>query len=608
MIQHNLEAFAPSRDQTPSKAISAYNNLKESSVALSRSTLHSQDMNRYIKNRIIPKGLQVNITCATIGENSPLLAKWKDTQAQASLTLMGILLEHYDSECALFSNQQDANRRCLYKELDYDQQRYLSLTQKITNEVSTASTQLASRKNFKYQRACEPSGTTNQPTPQEHIARPKQRERQPKRKRSNSNPKRRPQYSQSRPTRGAPKPRQTRREDNTSLEKAVDAEEQRIITRILSILRENNSGNASSNNNTPTDMDTTTDMINNLNHLILNDTHEIYQFTNAPLGIAPTMCLNKDNRNHYLSSTVLNISDTELNEYECEVLTKGLNYCPTPGECNLKEIHQDLHSFFRRLRLKEFFHDMTPDDTITPIVPHQQQAFLKNFRLKSSWLPPPTDKVLEGFISAVDNGFAKMKPLAPSNHNLSQKQLQALQGLKTNPHIIIKKADKGSAVTVMNTLDYVREGYRQLSNTDYYTELASDPTPDFNIQVQNLIDKMHYKGFIDDKVYRSLANTAPKTPHFYLLPKIHKNGVPGRPILSANGCPTEKISALVDCHLHPHVSKLQSYVRDTKQFIQIIESIDNIPPNSFLVSFDVVSLYTNIPHQDSLKSAAKVLQ
>ena len=71
--------------------------------------------------------------------------------------------------------------------------------------------------------------------------------------------------------------------------------------------------------------------------------------------------------------------------------------------------------------------------------------------------------------------------------NLNKKQTESLKHLKQNPHIILKKADKGSAVTVMNTLDYIREGYHQLSNSDYYIELDTDPTPTFNQLVQTLI-------------------------------------------------------------------------------------------------------------------------
>jgi hypothetical protein len=40
----------------------------------------------------------------------------------------------------------------------------------------------------------------------------------------------------------------------------------------------------------------------------------------------------------------------------------------------------------------------------------------------------------------------------------------------------------------------------------------------------------------------------PKPGRFYLLPKIHKENNPGRPIVSANGHPTEKIW----CHFGSH--------------------------------------------------------
>jgi hypothetical protein len=42
----------------------------------------------------------------------------------------------------------------------------------------------------------------------------------------------------------------------------------------------------------------------------------------------------------------------------------------------------------------------------------------------------------------------------------------------------------------------------------------------------------------------------PKPGRFYLLPKIHKENNPGRPIVSANGHPTEKISEFIDFHEH----------------------------------------------------------
>ncbi len=159
----------------------------------------------------------------------------------------------------------------------------------------------------------------------------------------------------------------------------------------------------------------------------------------------------------------------------------------------------------------------------------------------------------------------------------------------------------------MNTVDYLREAYRQLADTEYYQTLKHDPTEAFSAQVNALISEMHINEYISKRVYTTLLVQNARLPKFYLLPKIHKLHVPGRPILSANGCPTEKLSAFIDAYLNPLVPKLPSYVKDTKHFIQIIEDIGTLPTNSILVSFDVTSLYTNIPHTDSLQSCAKAL-
>jgi hypothetical protein len=56
------------------------------------------------------------------------------------------------------------------------------------------------------------------------------------------------------------------------------------------------------------------------------------------------------------------------------------------------------------------------------------------------------------------NENMKYKQLTP--HNLYQKARAFLANIKSNPDIIIKKADKGSAVVIMNTTDYLREGYK----------------------------------------------------------------------------------------------------------------------------------------------------
>ena len=95
----------------------------------------------------------------------------------------------------------------------------------------------------------------------------------------------------------------------------------------------------------------------------------------------------------------------------------------------------------------------------------------------------------------------------------------------------------------------------------------------------------------------------PKTANFYLLPKIHKNVIPppGRPIVSANSCPSERISQFVDHFIKPLVQELPSYLRDSSHLINLIRNL-RIPTDSILATLDVTSLYTNIPNEEGIEA------
>jgi hypothetical protein len=185
----------------------------------------------------------------------------------------------------------------------------------------------------------------------------------------------------------------------------------------------------------------------------------------------------------------------------------------------------------------------------------------------------------------------------------------ALAELKRANHIVIKPADKGSAVVIQNREDYITEGLRQLSDPSFYRETREDLTSLHNNLITDLINHLHSTKQISDKCRNYLLNTQPRTAQLYLLPKIHKNKtpVPGRPIVSANNSPTEKISQLADLFLQPLVHLTKSYVKDTTDFINKLEQLPLLPPNSLLCTVDVCSLYTNIPNQEGIEACVNML-
>ena len=321
--------------------------------------------------------------------------------------------------------------------------------------------------------------------------------------------------------------------------------------------------------------------------------------------------------------TVVNLSNFVLNEHHVSLLARGLKFCPTPPAPNAGQQREDMDRFHNRLRQIAFFEnkDCGFDQTTsfiqnTPVAlpPDPMGGFEafqnRKFKLKSTWRCPPGPINLEAMIACNELQFntrPTYKP--PHKQNLSAEELGALKELINNTQIIIKPADKGSAVVIMNRADYLTEGFRQLSDTKYYRRLENEPTIDFQKEVNNFVEDMWQSTEIDDSVKRYLMYDTQRTPQLYLLPKIHK-GIkppPGRPIISANGCPTEKISQFVDHFLNPTCCKLRSFVKDTTHFLKLIKDLGNLPPNCLLVTMDVSSLYTNIPTDEGIAAAKNSL-
>ena len=132
-------------------------------------------------------------------------------------------------------------------------------------------------------------------------------------------------------------------------------------------------------------------------------------------------------------------------------------------------------------------------------------------------------------------------------------------------------------------------------------------------------------------------NTLPDQPKpavFYRIPKIHKlpeviktvmgcrniineylldqtaidiaiehNILPPlRPLISGIGCLTENVSAYVDKILQVFLPVIRSYIQDTTKFLSCISRIKYVPHNALIVSMDVKTLYSSIPHSDGIKA------
>ena len=311
-----------------------------------------------------------------------------------------------------------------------------------------------------------------------------------------------------------------------------------------------------------------------------------------------------------IQTIVVNLSKRTLTDAETSLLRKGLTFCPTTLNINRLQLTADLHEFYRRLRLREYF-SRRPD-----ISQSTEDSALKNTNLarKSLWQPPKSERSpeVEIFIKVLHESVSKALgsyPRARQTHNLTHEEQQALKNLGKYDDIVIRPADKGSAVVVQDATSYDAEVRRQLSDSTFYKPLARDPTLSHNDRVRDAVQSLLANGSINKKTASDLVETKVRVPHFYTLPKIHKSldNPPGRPIVSSNNAPTERISAFVDKQLQPLVTSLPSYIKDTKHFLRRLQSLPPLPPDALLFTMDVVGLYTNIPHEDGLKACQTML-
>ena len=70
--------------------------------------------------------------------------------------------------------------------------------------------------------------------------------------------------------------------------------------------------------------------------------------------------------------------------------------------------------------------------------------------------------------------------------------------------------------------------------------------------------------------------------------------------------PTETISQIVDYHLQPIVQGTPSYLKDTTSFLKIMDET-RVEKDDWLVTIDVKSLYTSIPHDRGIEAVCRYM-
>ena len=310
-------------------------------------------------------------------------------------------------------------------------------------------------------------------------------------------------------------------------------------------------------------------------------------------------------KGRFISETVFNLSKKVLTEIEVQVLEKGLDFAPVQASINETQLRNDFGEFCRRMRLKWHFRNE----------PSENFSETPAFKPKSTWKPPNGHACLEVFLSQVEKELLSASKGPFVGGNFSKEEWEAVRSLAADRSIVIKKADKGSGIVIWDREDYCKEAENHLGDDMVYKEIKfKDEMLSSLVERSNkMFRDLESRKLISEKEMRYFLfdfKNASNLGKMYFLPKIHKrlDNVPGRPVISNCGTPTERVSEFLDHHLKPVMQSGKSYIKDSGDFLNKIKRLGKIPEGAFLVSVDVVGLYPSIPHLEGLEALRKRLE
>ncbi|CAJ0930701.1 unnamed protein product [Ranitomeya imitator] len=95
---------------------------------------------------------------------------------------------------------------------------------------------------------------------------------------------------------------------------------------------------------------------------------------------------------------------------------------------------------------------------------------------------------------------------------MTRGETEALHDLVQDDAIIIKKADKGGAVVVLDKNYYIEEIKGQLADPRVYERLSHDPKFDIAREIKTILDSAMERQIIDQDLYDFLTVKFPITP------------------------------------------------------------------------------------------------
>lgn len=325
----------------------------------------------------------------------------------------------------------------------------------------------------------------------------------------------------------------------------------------------------------------------------------------------------------YISPTyksIFNLSKTSFPDELYELLNKGLTFIPNNLKITKKIVQKDFLNLTSNLITDLYNFRNNKIQTIN----NNQKTWISSVLNKTKQSNKHTQhtpiNILEkediNLIAEINLTFddflnnSKMIPdsdIIKTNlkQNITKTEITHLNKLKSSlkTELIIKPADKGIGLVIMDQTNYIKEALRQLSDTKYYKPISKPISNDNAIKIKSILLELFEQKYLNKyELNLLLPSQNFSTRLIYFLPKLHKkidewfipNLIPkARPIMSAVNCESYASSIYLESFLHPLTINHPAHIKNTADLINKLSNII-LPQNVILFTMDVESLYTNM--------------
>ena len=275
------------------------------------------------------------------------------------------------------------------------------------------------------------------------------------------------------------------------------------------------------------------------------------------------------------------------------LLGLGRKFIPTPKtSIKYTEIDDGLSRHLRNVYLNTYF------------AGEEEEKEIDKLRICSKWMPDSIPDVIIERVSNFNDAIRRYIKPRRGKSNITLHQATILDALRKNESVIVTQADKNLGPVAVDTSEYIRIALDDhLLDTSTYVQVPESDAKRIAYDLFNVIYlwTREYENIsslsVENKVY--IRHHINKNLHddpfgyFYLLMKIHKKPMSSRPVCSDCASVVFPLGEWLNQVLQPIAIEQHSYIKDSFSLKRELNEL-TLPPNASLITFDAISMYTNI--------------